>query len=170
MLLDWSKRARFAAYFAAAEVAQNELPDARHPRRDLGSHLAVWALRGVINVSMVPRPRPDQGNDIDELEVYQAPGGTNPNMRAQAGVFTCLVSTIDTTIEEHAARWHDNRRVPPWPPLLKRLTLPHAEARKLLRLLALEGVDGAAMFPGADGVARAMHERSLWDQPDERIM
>ena len=48
-------------------------------------------------------------------------------------------------------------------PPLHRLTLPVAEARRLLRLLSFEGVDGASMFPGADGVVRAMRERALWD-------
>lgn len=46
------------------------------------------------------------------------------------------------------------------------MLLPHSEARQLLRLLSDEGVDGASMFPGADGVVRAMRERVLWDDPN----
>jgi hypothetical protein len=46
---------------------------------------------------------------------------------------------------------------------LRRLTLSVSEAGKLLRLLSYEGITGASMFPGADGVVRAMRETALWD-------
>lgn len=43
--------------------------------------------------------------------------------------------------------------------VLRRFVLPRSQARQLLDLLSLERVDGASMFPGADGVVRAMRER-----------
>ena len=52
-------------------------------------------------------------------------------------------------------------------PLLRRLTLPHTEAPKLLRLLSHEGITAATMFPGADGVVKGMQERKLWDRKDD---
>ena len=51
------------------------------------------------------------------------------------------------------------------PSPLWRLTLPHVEARELMRLLSLEGVDGASMFPGPDGVVKAMREAAIWGEP-----
>jgi hypothetical protein len=41
------------------------------------------------------------------------------------------------------------------------LTLPVVEAGALLRLLALDGVEGAMVYPGFDGVARSMIERDF---------
>ena len=49
-------------------------------------------------------------------------------------------------------------------PALRRLALPVEEAPKLLRLLADEGITGASMYPGADGVVKAMREEALWDK------
>jgi hypothetical protein len=150
MLLDWTMRGRFAAYFAAADAAGREERDGQ---------LAVWALK--LNESPATFLA-GYGwlNDRDRLEVYQAPGGTNPNMRAQAGHFTLVSSELDTSIDDFFARWVDVTGKPS--PLIK-LTVAAAEANRLLRLLAYEGVDGASMFPGADGVVRAMRERALWD-------
>jgi hypothetical protein len=145
LLLDWSRRATVAAYFAAAS-ALDPSTKAR------GTHLAVWAL------GARPGNRFGMAAPQAVLEVYQAPGGTNPNLRAQAGVFTLLSGDGDPSIEFFTL--HRGGRAAP----LHRLMLPHGEAPKLLRLLAYEGIDGASMFPGADGVVLAMRERALWDK------
>jgi hypothetical protein len=44
------------------------------------------------------------------------------------------------------------------------VTLSVEQAPRLLRLLAYDGITGASMYPGTDGVVRAMRERSLWDK------
>jgi hypothetical protein len=55
-------------------------------------------------------------------------------------------------------------------PSLHRLLLPNSEAPKLLRLLSYEGITGASMFPGADGVVQEMREYALWDvRPQLRV-
>ncbi|MGD0679395.1 MAG: FRG domain-containing protein [Polyangiaceae bacterium] len=164
LLLDWSGRALVAAYFAAVDAAN---PDTN----GLGTHLAVWALRVVY---------PNDGFDSwgRMLMVYHAPGGTNPNLRAQSGVFTLLrdvntrpiAETVSDTpagpfgLEDYVSS--TTRPAPGVTPgvfALRQMTLPITEAPKLLRLLSYEGIDGASMFPGADGVVRAMRERALWD-------
>jgi hypothetical protein len=100
------------------------------------------------------------------LNFYQAPGGTNPNLRAQAGLFTFLsTATDDPSIEEHFARI---AKLTGGSPPLRRVTLPITAAPKLLRLLSYEGVDAASMFPGADGVVRAMREEGLCDEKPPR--
>lgn len=148
-LLDWTRRARNAAYFAA-ETAVRRDPKA--------THLALWALRGGHD-----RPVIDQRLIL----FFEAPHATNPNLRAQEGLFTWLQphedpprsqNYVHLTIED-AVRLDGAAR-------LRRLTLPVSEAPKLLRLLSYEGVDGARMFPGADGVARAMKELARWDKQD----
>lgn len=76
LLLDWTRRAWVAAYFAAADA----IDDARGPRN--ATHLAVWALQ-----------RSLKGDDQRCSLFYEAPGGTNPNLKAQSGLFTFFVQS-----------------------------------------------------------------------------
>src|SRR5262249_47213584 len=48
-------------------------------------------------------------------------------------------------------------------PLFYQFTLPTREARELLRLLAAQGIDASTIYPGYDGVARALRERMQFD-------
>jgi hypothetical protein len=149
-LLDWSHRSHVAAYFASADAA----------RRRLGarpSRLAVYAL-------YVPSEMRD-GTLPSDLEIYEAPAETNPNLRAQAGLFTLLKGQTLESVEEYAATFGPVMG-PRTMPGLERVTLLGSEAPKLLRLLSYEGIDGASMFPGADGVALSMRELALWDSRD----
>lgn len=164
LLLDWTRRAHVAAYFAASDAANPET-------KDLGTRLAVWALR-------VLHPNDGYDSESKTLMVYHAPAGTNPNLRAQSGVFTLLRearSQASGGIAEQVGAMpledYVIQATRPAPGVLfgvlalRVLTLPTAEAPKLLRLLSYEGIDGASMFPGADGVVRAMRECALWDKP-----
>jgi hypothetical protein len=157
LFLDWTKRAGVAAYFAAEDAATNSqrVRDAGPPCAEDATHLAVWALlRG---------DGPDETSE--QPNFYEAPASTNPNLRAQSGLFTWWSSDEDRSLDEHIA-WLARRGVlntdaKP----LRRFHLPVSQAPRLLRLLALERIDGASMFPGVDGVVRAMKERALWDIP-----
>ena len=51
--------------------------------------------------------------------------------------------------------------------IMTQLCLPIEEAPRLLRLLAFEGIDAAAVFPGFDGVVKALGERNLWETVDD---
>jgi len=160
MLLDWSRRALVAAYFAAAEAA-DESKHASMATSEPLTHVAVWALY------RARRHAADGG-----LIFFEAPASTNPNLRAQDGLFTVLPPSDadDRSVEQylermakvmkHVAPNVDGKVAP-----LRRIMLPVSETKKLLRLLSYEGVTGASMFPGADGVVRAMREMVLWDQP-----
>ena len=54
--------------------------------------------------------------------------------------------------------------------IFTKCTLPTSEANALLQLLSMNGVDGATLFPGYDGVARAVCERAHWlDYADKDI-
>lgn len=149
MLLDWTRRAYAAAYFA---VTSRFAEEAR--RTSLSSRIAVWAL------DTSDAPFGERGR----LGIRRAPGWTNPNMRAQSGVFTLLraepsdpsKNSVDGFCATEKAR-------APNPPRLRRITLTATECIDVLRRLTLEGVTGSSMFPGADGVVRSMRERALWD-------
>lgn len=147
LLLDWTRRAKVAAYFAAVEAADPK-------RNDPGSHLAVWALACTTEWLAC--------TDAPELPLYQPSAAMNPNLRAQAGLLM-LPSSVGEDfpcLERHLRRLRGSTSgsVP-----LHRMTLGAAQAPRLLRLLSEEGINGESMFPGADGVVRAMRERSLWD-------
>jgi hypothetical protein len=146
-LLDWTRHGRNAAYFAASAICDPET-------RDRGDDLAVWALQ--LNVLRQVFQQPPR-----HLEVYEAPGCTNPNLRAQAGLFTVLGIKDDAidSIDDYVKKFGDETGVK-----LLLLTLKAKHAPALLRLVADEGVDGASMFPGVDGVVRAMREYAWWDR------
>ncbi len=144
LFLDWSRLGHVAAYFAAASALD---PAAT---TGLGTHLAVWALR-IVDDARSP--------SWADLRLYHAPGATNPNLRAQHGLFTILASETNSSIEDYVAHAPANPRRQLE---LRRLTLPLREAGNLLRLLSLQGIDGASMFPGTDGVVRGMIEKTRW--------
>jgi hypothetical protein len=165
LLLDWSKRALVAAYFAAVEGADPDSPllpeRGAPPGLALGSHIAVWAVR----------TGPDQEGNL--LVFYTAPAGTNPNLRAQGGLFSQAFQSGSRSLEQDVV----NLKSRGFSVLLRRLTLPRTPcAPKLLRLLSYEGITGASMFPGADGAARPRpatsfaNSRSLRGSPRSALL
>lgn len=136
-LLDWTRRGWTAAYFAAVEAAKG-IGSAEGQGR-----VAVWALS-----------RGDFMGKYHEEIFYDAPAATNPNLRTQDGTFTRCLDPDSLPFEEHLSVAK--------PGSLRCLTLPASEAGRLLRLLSLEGVNGASLFPGADGVVRLLRERRYW--------
>ena len=94
-----------------------------------------------------------------------APGAGNANVYAQGGQFTLVLQPAGLDLDRPADR-------SPQTPVLRKMaalhkiTLPIAEAPRLLRLLALENTNGASLFPAYDGVKKAMDERRYWDKED----
>jgi hypothetical protein len=138
ILLDWTRRAWNAAYFAAVDVVKEKPQTA--------DYVAVWALRRV-------QWKPNLHNIF-----YEAPAGTNPNLHAQNGLFTIANDEDGRGIDQYDAKAKTQRCIAE----LRRLLLPKKFSRDLLRLLAREGITGATMFPGRDGVVRAMREEATW--------
>ncbi len=188
-LLDWTWRPLVAGYFAAATVARelyargervqrhldagDAVDSAREEERRkdyVNESVSVWALRrefiDAAWVSYQQEPVP--------FTIVTAPQATNPNLSAQAGVFTLSRTSHDDVgladvLRHHVVEMEDNP-VQPGPPLwllsacpaLLHLTLPRGEAPRLLRLLALEGISAATVYPGYKGVVEAIEERRWW--------
>lgn len=157
-LLDWTRIGLHAAYFASQGV----------PRRSTQGKLSVWALS--LDFIQDAQGSADVGSGIPHVQVLTAPRASNPNLHAQAGLFTAwfegnaitalearIPALINALPAQQRATWLSMSP-------LHHFTLPHSEAPALLRMLAYENIDGAHMFPGRDGVVRAMKERSLWDR------
>jgi hypothetical protein len=159
-LLDWTWKSRVAAYFAALE-----------PPPDLSAvsavELAVWALRVDFIGSQWGRKYGDPR--APTVDLVTAPRASNPNLSAQAGLFTVDRTSSPMPFEEviweaaeKAKAKGDSVAALQWPPIYK-FVLPRSQARKLLRLLGFESTTAATVFPGYGGVVEAIRERGLWD-------
>jgi hypothetical protein len=154
-LLDWTSKPLVAAYFAAVEVARATWEEGATPGR-----LCVWALNAQAQKWFA---------DSDpSFELITAPTATNPNLHAQAGIFSLVrfSQENDRAFTEHPptlCKLIGEASVDDMPgvdrailPALVKVTLPRSEARSLLRLLAHYGVTAAQIYPGHKGAAQAL--------------
>lgn len=163
-LLDWTRHAFTAAYFAAIDAAK------KNAAKQVSGleRLAVWALKNTYHfhsIASIASPNPsEEMKRIKEITFVTAPTATNPNLHAQRGVFTLhrpseivlKAQVLPEPLESVATRLQGKNNIDQH---LIEYSLPVNEAPKLLRLLAIEGVDAAALFPGYAGVVRAIEER-----------
>lgn len=151
-LLDLTRSAHVAAYFAAQLVHQPQ-----------SEWIAVWAIReGVFSY----------GDRCDGVwfSLLRASRATNPNLHAQSGLFAAWTgptkrASLDRIVRDVATskiRLLSGQLQAPWPtPTMRKLLLPRDKVPDLLRLLVYERISGATMFPGVDGVVRAIKEESI---------
>jgi len=162
-LLDWTWNSYVAAYFAATDavirVRAMESAGKEILLRD--ENLAVIAMRTDI-IEQRTAPGRKQG-----VYMVTVPTAGNPNLRAQRGVFLLQIPRpvhvddyFDVVPYDKLAL--SRRSVAGDAPLLIKFTIPLIEADELLRLLAKENVTAASLFPGWDGVVRAMNESRYW--------
>jgi hypothetical protein len=160
-MLDWTRHALYAAYFAASESEM--APGA--------SDLEVWALSTELDRPS-PRPQLKAASLTDGREAMLhfswPPRAGNANLHAQGGVFTYAAvwpyGAGALAAEEIVAAMAKANDLDG--PLMHRLTLPRREAGDLLRLLSYEPVTGGTMFPGLDGVVREVRDRRRWRPKD----
>lgn len=168
-LLDWTRSALVAAYFAAEGV---------HRQRSPASLLSVTAFCAIGYRRAWVNGGFEEGTgvarDRKPVELVSAPAALIPNLRAQEGLFTLETRSYPfdspTTAEplnEALEWWVAKGREDLFDrPLFLKFTLPTNQAGVLLRLLHGEGIDAAHLFPGFYGVARALKEQAdLWDRP-----
>lgn len=137
-LLDWTRRPYVAAWFAAEGAAV----EFRKNPADTSTRLAVWALRRR-DASRLSAPG---------VLMTRAPRASNPNLHLQSGVFS--LQPAGRPLDEVVPGSH-----------LRKFTLPIAESPELLRLLAINFVQGATVYAGYEGVAHSLKEERLRDRP-----
>jgi len=147
-LLDWSSNAMVACYFAAAG-AVTELSLKKSKR------IAVFGF---------------SFNEHDKSAQYRyvhVPGSTSPNISAQSGSFLLVNNsgyrgqdfTFDVSLEEKFTGKEQ----------LKKITLPVELAGDLLLRCYKFGISAASIYPGYDGVAKAVLEWNLTQSLEKRI-
>jgi hypothetical protein len=158
-LLDWSRSAHVAAYFAASGSL---FESCEHK----AERLAVWAL--------------DIKFQLLSLEIIIVPGGNNANVAAQSALFTTLKQLVrrglpfegDHSLDGHM-RFLDSRsygRRSRGSQAMAKVTLPTTEAPKVIDLCKRQGITAATLRPDFYGAARATLEylkfRSLSERTD----
>jgi len=150
-LLDWTSSRKIAAYFAAVDAL-----------KERSESFDIWALSsGFVDIFG------DKGADRT-CHIVRTLRHGNPNLHAQAGVFTLSQGrirgddgkfiTLDRLLGEIA------RQVRPSDdmlPCIRRFQLPTSEAGILLEELRLDQIDALTLFPGYAGVVRALREQEL---------
>jgi len=103
------------------------------------------------------------------VEVVTTPYANNRNLAAQRGIHLLYrpikVPKAKSPMRREAldgVLQHAHAMVAGPLTALCKFQLPAREAGRLLELLSKHGATGATVFPGFDGVARAMWERRQW--------
>jgi hypothetical protein len=155
-LLDWTRHPYVAAYFAASAALASDRDD----------RLAVWAFDSgtvfELNREMYPWL-------LERLTLVTAPAADIPNLLAQHGLFMLLKDRKFRPSDSFQAQPYDevilaNVGFDFSRSLFYQFTLPTTEAKELLRLLALVGIDASTIYPGYSGVVQALRERTASEE------
>jgi hypothetical protein len=169
-LLGWTYSPWVAAYFAAESVLRRQDRDATTQREPT---IVVWAFD--LDLADISMPGDDEAEGDDTtasegfVEIVTTPYANNRNLAAQRGVHL-LYRPVKSPRPKNLMRRDplDNVLQHVHTTVSKRLTalykfrLDPLEAPALMRLIARQGATGATIFPGFDGVARALWERRKW--------
>jgi len=170
-LLDWTKSALVAGYFAARTAAERSQRRRAKNSNDSGGSFCLWALR----VSFL-----DWAGDLgyELASVVRVPNAPNPNLHAQAGVFVKYVPMLDPQgddlftprpFDEHIQQVHEKLakthpdKTAELSPVLVKVIAPWSFGPEILRIMNEIGMNAATLFPGYKGAAEAVLERALWD-------
>jgi FRG domain-containing protein len=141
-LLDWSRHAHTACYFATVSAIE------RHREWGRNDRLAIWVL------DVAPA-----GLLADLVTIVRPPGSVTPHLAAQAGLFTIqrvhgargkplVVQGLDQSL------WSSQSTRAQ----LIQLTLPVREAVVLFQYCEQAGISAATLYRSADGAAKATAE------------
>jgi hypothetical protein len=159
-LLDWTRLPYTAAFFAAEDA--NKFMQVS----DLSEKIIVWSF-------YFPSfwKQTLHGNDSYFIRGITAPSASNPNLKAQQGVFTLVnpgateeksgnYKPFDKILEYYATgssheEWFLKCRI-------RRFTLPISEALQLLFLLAKMDVTSSAIYPGYQSIVDDIKNENLF--------
>jgi hypothetical protein len=178
-LMDWSRKALVAAYFAAeGAVGKLSHTDSDDERKRLkkGKKLTVWAFQfdrwaALFDREMAAFFHQPAPPDLPAIKVT-APRAHNPNLHAQDGLFTLqfqnlknkLGKPVDSRpidqlvgkfLRDHQPEFADGT-------FFYRIRLPWKHADHLLWRLHQEGLSAATIYPGYKGVVLAMQEAARY--------
>lgn len=164
-LLDWTRQSLTAAYFAVEDAGR---PDNKY---DPSSRLVVWAFYFPL------LGRHDKVHQLTApVRIVTAATATNPNLKAQQGVFTLLhphntkeaagkYLPMEQVLEDEAKDANPDRsdadKLVVGCKLLK-LTLPVTEAGSLLMLLARLDITPSSIYPGYHSIVRDIEMGKTW--------
>jgi hypothetical protein len=178
-LLDWSYDVMVAAYFACEGVARAAVLAADGGKTKGSERLIVWGLRTLAFdylADFAAALRLEKKTFDPVLARVEAPYAENPRLAAQRGAFSLVVHaevpeptklqlpSVDELLREYARRFLEGMALDEmehWP-FARRVTLPHTEARRLLRLLGEAGISAASVYPDYDGIVLGHQERRFW--------
>lgn len=178
-LLDWTRRSYVAAFFAADDAVRLDRRG-RPPK-----NLSVWSLHlagFVVGTFDTLKPVPPESMEkkisdssitvsscsIEKgpFSIVTAPGASNERLRAQSGLF--LVHRPHPSELLPFKPWEEiliEAANEPFFPMIGHYRLAQAEARKLLKYLAAEGITWSSLYPGMAGVAQEILGTLGLDQP-----
>jgi hypothetical protein len=172
-LLDWSYDIFVALYFAASGVLR-KYEEGKIMESD---QMVIWVLNEfkLRNVAHLV-------DNISPLRIIRPPYKGNPNLAAQSGAFTLweqyhvLKSNKPIlTTELPVMRKALDELILEMPyfsitgTLMYKYTLPVSECCNLMSLLFRFNYDASKLFPGYDGVARAVREKDMVNLVSKKI-
>lgn len=138
-LLDWTRQPYVAVYFAVSSALSN------YENWKCDTKLAIW----VFNTARI--------NLYPSVTMVQVPGSTSSHLSAQSGLFTVHPHSGYRSSDFETIGLEKSFSILPNTPLLK-LTLPVSEVKSLFALCAKVGINGATIYPSADGAGKAVQD------------
>ena len=164
-LLDWARDVFVAAFFAAEGAVREIATGAKASEK-----MVVWSF-------FFPRLGKQDGiGTTDPVRIVTAPSASNPNLKAQQGVFTKASRyytnedtlhylPLDQMLKELELKYASTNS-DAWIQLqdcrLRKFTAPLSEGERLLRLLAKFDVTPSSVYPGYRSILDDMEMMATW--------
>lgn len=160
-LLDWTRRVKIAAYFAALPLSEREKQEAEGHEDD-GDSLAIWAL----NVGALDWQGIGGDDECSLVRVLRCVHSQHPFLHAQDGLFTWLDEKFQQDWLKEFGSWpcltdalehdgFDGGKVAAY-----KVVVPRGIARAMREQLRAERISHATMMPTHDNVGKSL--RPLW--------